>query len=182
MKYKHVVWEFSDKEIDQVVELIKWWSTGPFAHSAIDRRRFTKNVQDYATRVGLLDWRCERHGGRGETVWDACEDCRRVNARFRLVAPEDLRKFSPKWNAPNEALWRIVRDNILEGAEHKGYSAAMSKGWHTLNIFEEGHKWATPDCYREKLDILHALDVAGYIHFQWAGDIWDIQVRKEHLA
>ena len=32
--------------------------------------------------------------------------------------------------------------------------------------------------YEEKLDILHTLDVHGYVHFQWAGDVWSIRTKE----
>ena len=72
---------------------------------------------------------------------------------------------------PAEALWRLVRDDVLGGAVSKGYSAAQARGWQTFGIWHEGASHATNRDYEEKLDILHTLDVAGYVHFQWAGDI-----------
>lgn len=183
-KYQHVVWKFTDSEIDQACNLVRWWAGGPTVNAKLDARHYTANVKDWATRTGLLEWECKRHKTRGETPWAACEKCAPsaypTSKRFKLVAPTDLGRFSPLWNLPVEALWRIVRDDILESRESIGFSVARKKGWANLNIYPEGNRFAEARDYTAKIEILSELSIRRYIHFQWCADIWSVRVEKEY--
>lgn len=174
------IYQFTDAEIDQIIQLCQQWSMGPI--KAIDRRKYSPNVQKYACAVNLLNWQCKKHGTEADNIWLACERCASkwpTSQYFRLVFPKDLHQFSPRHHLPLEALWRIVKEHILMNQASIGFSAASKQGWWHLGIAPDGHKWATEKDYTQKLDILHHLATYGLIIFQHAGSVWQITVKEQ---
>lgn len=165
--HKFSVWDFSDTEIDQIVKLIDLASS----LNPLDRRRYTRQVQEFALSRNLVYWQC-RHGIQGRT-WapypplDECKDCRRED--WRLYAEPS--RWDPSQDLPVEALWRIV-DPII--GERTGFSIARQRNWQRLNIWEEGSKYATERDYLAKLQVLNKLFFHRYIIFQYAGSVWQI--------
>lgn len=163
-------WEFTSKEIDQIVALVKLWTNGSIL--PVRRAGYSKQVIEYAVRYGLL-----------------IERAKSKNVTPRLYTAEGI-AFSnvPGFgNLPIEAVWRLV-EPMLAGKESIGYTIVYHKGWQHLNIFPQPR----PDEFRAKTtsedwkrilardletatSILLRLSGHHYINFQMAGSIWRIE-------
>jgi hypothetical protein len=178
-KWEHM--EFTSKEIDLIVKLVHQWTGGS---RTVNASYLTDNVKAWGLTAGFWAYEC-KHGVWDRFGWD-CEECRTAypkSRKWRLKFPQfsSQTHFEPRLYLPAEALWRIVRDEILEGREHVGYSVNKSRGWLALDIYPEGHRWdgRPTKSYLERCEIMGMLHSADYIHFQAAGDIWDIRVNEE---
>ena len=185
--FKFSVWDFDDKEIDQIVNLVKIWAGG--STNPIDRRKYTKDVLYWAKRYNLIEL--------GENIkdWDY-KSKKEVHPwyvkrggknRYYTTRGKD---FEPFYGLPVEAMWRMVEPMLEKG---KGYSITKSKEWCNFGIY------CAQDSYFNKIDeyekeygsgahltygqtkylpymrnILGKLANYGYIIFQYAGTIWQV--------
>lgn len=156
-RFQYSIWTFNDREIEQVAALIRLWGRGGQS-GPVDRRRYTKTVQEWAKAVGIL----ETFQGRGQ--WHG-----------RLVFTRDA-VFWPIYQSPPEAIWRLA-DPII--GERSGYSIAREKGWLDFGIAPAGHRYHDERDEREIFAIMHFLDTWHYIHFQSAGTIWQVTRRQQ---
>lgn len=145
--YVFSVYSFSGKEIDQIVSLVREWSSGRIL--PLDQRRYTRQVLEYAYCWRLLD---KRDDGR-------------------LVCGTS--RFSVCYDLPIEALWRLV-EPMLHGQRSIGRSIASHTFWLNLNIYPQGHSHATDATLQEQIDVLNILARHGYLLVQMAGSIWEI--------
>ena len=145
--YTFSVYNFTSKEIDQIVTLVVEWTGGRVL--PIDQRRHTKNVLEYAERWLLLDIRVDGRLVPGEGHFQACYDL------------------------PTEALWRIVSP-MFDGQRSRGHSIARRSEWLTLNIWPVGNKRASAASLQEQIDVLDRLASQGYLLVQMAGSVWEI--------
>ena len=140
------VYDFSAKEITQIISLVREWSGGRIL--PIDRRHFTKQVLSYGERWGLLS----RHED-GKLYCDG--------------------RFTPAHDLPVEALWHFV-EPMLNGQRSIGRSLTRNEAWLTLNIYPQGHRFATDQTLMEQVEVLDTLQNHGYLLVQRAGSIWEI--------
>lgn len=154
MAHKFSVFDFSDKEIDQICALVKRWVQG--YTSPIDARKFTKQVREWGIAWGIL---AKKHG--------------------RLYTQGD--GFSALHNMPVEALWRMVEPMLREDGT-TGYSVVNNKGWDLLNIYPQNSKYASGRDLDAKIDVLLKLSQWHYIHFQMAGSTWAIYPENKLAA
>jgi len=168
--YKFSVWNFNDKEIDQIVTLVKQWASG--SGMPIDRRKFTRNVIDYARARGIIALGDHCRKWNGELEWY-------VRSKKRYYINSDLGKFHPRWCLPQEAIYRLVKP-MLE--KHSGFSITSNKGWHDLNIYCSKDHLFTNKSIEEMMDILNLLASWGYLIFQYAGSIWCITETPERAV
>lgn len=147
------VYDFSDKEIDQICTLVDHWGRG--AILPIDKRKYTKQVLEYAVGWGLV-----------ETKY------RRLHFTYG--------RFNPVHDVPVEALWRLIRPLLnREGAT--GFSVTKRQEWQFLNIYPEGHKHARQRDFEAKMEVFDRLMQYGYVFFQHAGSVWNISLWKGQL-
>lgn len=176
--YKFSIYKFDDKEINQIVELAETWLGGSL-HSPIDKRKYTKQVIQYALNWNLLikgsdisDYDKEK-----ESKWRKFEN-NRIYFNSSL-----LNYFSPSMNLPVEALWRLFEKHILSDAKGEnniyGYSLSTVKGWVNLNIRPNEHKDQQDYDYCELTKVLIELNKYNYLTWQTAGSIWRIEIHKE---
>lgn len=170
--YKFSTYNFSDKEINQIVELVHLWSTGSML--AVDRRKHTKQVINYATRWNLIIKGCDI------VEWDYKTETRGMPywAKANRYYPK-MRSFNPVWDLPQEVLWRLVEPMIK--FDHIGFSITKNKGWQVFGIWQNGTKqFKEDDCWIDQMrDILNKLASWSYIIFQYAGSVWQITLTPE---
>lgn len=102
--YKFSAFEFNDKEIDQIVELVNSWVHG----LKVDQRTLTANVRKYARCYNLVP--APKNFSKYSIVSTYCD---------------------PLYDIPVEALWRAVKPMI---ATNSGFSITTHQGWAKLNI------------------------------------------------
>jgi|SRR5579859_48842 len=153
--YTFSIYDFSGKEIEQIVALVKRWADGD-VWNPVDARTLTKQVKAYAVGWALL---AKRDG------------------RLYLTSGS---MFIPRAYLPTEALWRLVQPMLREDGA-TGYSIVNNLQWKHLNIYEQNNKYASDRDLREKEDILLELSRHHYINFQMAGTTWCIY-REERVA
>jgi hypothetical protein len=186
--YKFSVWNFSDKEIDQIVDLVKIWVSG--STNPIDRRKYTKDVLYWATRYNLIIM------GKDVKEWDYQAEKETHpwyvkkwgKNRYYTTGGSD---FDCEYGLPVEALWRLTQPIFKNG---KGFSTiTKSKEWHNLNTYcSQDSTWDTIDEYEKEYGsglhltnaqtrylpymrkILNKLSAYGYLIFQYAGSIWQV--------
>lgn len=160
MQYKYYEYTFSDKEIEQICELVKRWSCGDIWRP-IDARHYTKQVKEWALNVwstNLLEKRDNRLYITSSSSYN--------NASGSV--------FVPRWNLPVEVLWRLVRPMLREDGA-TGYNIVNNKMWMShLGIAPQNDRYANDRELKEKEDILLLLDQHHYIIFQMAGSVWSI--------
>ena len=149
--YPFSVYTFTTGEIDQIVTLVGEWSGGRIL--PIDQRHYTKKVLAYAEAWRLLD----RQG--------------------KKLLPGEGR-FSPCYDLPAEALWRLVAP-MLQGQRSRGRSITRDAAWLTLNIWPESDRHASATSVQEQLAVLDQLAGHGYLRVQMAGSIWEITTLQE---
>lgn len=182
---------WNEKELKQIIYL--WEQHTKYARKKIDRRKVSsKDVQQWAVRYGLALWRCN-HGRvcdeHGSPPWshtyldhESNEKPRRCNwiLRFRELGDpfqSYYRRFREEAHLPPEVLWYYVRQFIFhdDGETTRGWSIHKQKGWLTLNIYCEGHRWDPENKHLNvRLKVLDRLALAGYFIFQRAGTIYQI--------
>jgi hypothetical protein len=145
--HRFSVYDFTPAEITQIVTLVHEWARGRLR--PIDQRRYTKQVRTYAERGQLLD----RHEGGTLVVGTS--------------------RFSPAYDLPVAALWALV-EPLLNGQRSKGASLLRDARWLTLNIYPQGHRYASVDTLEEQATILDVLAQHGYLLVQRAGSVWEI--------
>ena len=151
-RYKACIWYFSDKEINQIVDLAeRWVSADTFV--PIDKRHYTKLVMKYAQEDASLTER--REDGR-------------------TYISRNARGFDYEYNLPPEALWRLFVKHIFRptGEYSQGGSISKSAGWLELNIYPHGHRFHTDKDLESMQRILIRLQQWHYVIFQNAGSIW----------
>lgn len=168
MKYTwNQYYHFSDKEIDQINQLVNLYNAGSIA--PIDMRRYTKQVKRYAKSMKLIvdateymewDWKEEKK------VYKPWVDPK----RFYIGRWFDLLLL------PQECLWRLLKPMI---EERKGYSITKLNGWLDVGIWPVGHKFHKKEDYEQMMELLLELDKWHYIIFQYAGDVWQITVTED---
>lgn len=173
--YKFIIWQFSDKEIDQIVKLVQKWATGSL--TPIDRRRYSKQVLDYAERYKLIkkgsDMKMKPFLDENDNMGMRLPDW--VKPDRYHISDDDI--FDPAWNLPQEVLYQILKPALEKSS---GRSIVRSKVWLQLNIAPEGHKWHNGfDDIKRMMNILNNLMSWNYIIFQYAGDIWRIELTED---
>jgi hypothetical protein len=161
--YNFSVYTFSDKEIDQICELVKKWGRGDI-YLPIDARRFTKQVKEYALNWRLLEKRNGRLFLKSSSSW--------YNSTPGLFNVRYL---------PTEAQWRLV-EPMLRTDGSTGYSIVNNKLWENLGITPQNNKHATEQDLCEKEDILLELSGHHYINFLMAGSVWRIYTEERQAA
>ena len=155
MVYKFSIYNFTDKEIEQIVTLVKRWANGD-TWVPVDARTFTKQVKEYARNWWLLE---KRDDGR-------------------LYLTKGCR-FNPRYDLPPEALWRLV-EPMLRKDGATGYSIVNNPLWEKhLGIEVQNSRHASNRDLQEKEDILLELSAHHYIYFQMAGTVWNIQRERQ---
>lgn len=177
--YKWGVYEFSDKEIEQIVELVHKWADG--SSSPIDCRKFTKQVRQWAENWSLIQKGTEMPQTKynSETQeWDYPWYVKQWG-KNRYYIHSELRLFQPIRYIPQEALWRILKPMIQE---RQGFSISTLRDWYTLGIEPNGTKYHKDDDLVEMMFALGELSKWGYIIFQHAGSIWQITITEDRAA
>lgn len=186
--YKFGYFEFTEKEIDQILSLIDGWVAG--LNSPIDRRRYTKNVLKYAHHYGLLclgselPKRYSYETGEYETPKEGLRN------PDRSFYHRDSRAFDFLTDCPVEVLWKLVEPIIDESSGY--YTILKHRGWRRLNMWcsqdrewERYNEWELKENNRKVYwrderyipfmrSVLNRLSVYGYIIFQYAGTIWQV--------
>jgi hypothetical protein len=185
------IWGFSDKEINQIVSLVKEWSTG--GTNPVDLRKYTKQVKEYAKRWKLIvlgseiqEWNYEK-----EDFVNPWYVERSGKNRYYLADG----KFDALHSIPVEALWQLVSEVLEDGKGH--FTITHSKKWHNLGIWcARDSVWEQIDEYQkekhglhltngqsryipEMIRILNKLSSYGYIIFQYAGSVWQVTLTPE---
>lgn len=191
--YKWSVYNFTDKEINQIVKVVQWWAGGPICH--YDARKLSKQVRKWATYWNLLGWQC-KHGIKvldDDVPWfdyegTYCKVCGRGKRQsWRLIASYDGR-FSLTHHTPPEALWRLVEPLLYhDNGKMKGYSVIYDHRWRGLNIYpcrREGDKYqedriTSERAFQDKLDLFGRLANEGYITWRTAGSVWNITILQQ---
>jgi len=147
-------YRFNDKEIDQIVLLVKAWIDG----LKIDLRHYTPQVRKYARDVYLLD------------RWNTLQEKWQFN-----------HCFDAEWDTPTEVLWRMIKPMIID---HSGYSITKDRRWNNLNLdCIKSVPMDTDSSTVAAIErILLKLDFEGYINFQSAGSIWRIEIKADYAA
>lgn len=173
---------FSEKEIKQVAYLMGQASS----LRAIDRRKITKRIERWAVAHGLCMYKCKHgHVSNDWLIWD-CPESQGNKCSWRLFANDQtwVKRFDAEIDLPAEILWHFVQQflyrDLPDGTrEAKGHSLSKDRGWRELDIYEDGCRFATERDHIAKMTILLKLDLAGYITFQHAGNIWQITPRMQ---
>jgi hypothetical protein len=192
--YKFHYFDFSEKEIDQILSLIDGWCAG--LNRPIDRRRYTKNVVSYAHRFGLLCLGSElKHRYNYQTQETELPEMGKKYPN-RYFFERESRKFDFLHDCPIEILWRLVEPIIDESSGY--YTILKHKGWGRLNMWcsqdsewERYNEWELKENNRKvywrderyipfMMSVLNRLSVYGFIIFQYAGTIWQVtKIRKD---
>jgi len=172
------IWEFTSKEVSQIIDLVDCFEAGQ--SRPIDRRCYSRQVLEYAVSVDLLRPVC-KHGVFSQPRERAPEwtgDCSRCTRRsdWRLAFCNGM-QFMPEYDLPPAVLWHYVRNMLYHPTgEVRGYSLSQQKGWRTLGLWENGHRWHTEKHRESMFQILCNLASHRYIIFQAAGSVWQITV------
>jgi hypothetical protein len=177
--YKFSVYEFTDKEINQIVELAEQWLAGSL-WTPIDKRRYTKQVIQYATNWRLLV--------KGSDISDYNKERESTYKKFvdnRVYNNSDiLNDFVPAYDAPVEVLWRLFEKHVLNQAKGEnniyGYSLSTVKGWLNLNIRPNEHKDQQQYDLEALEQVLIKLASYNYITWQRAGNTWWIEIHEQN--
>lgn len=155
-RYQFSVYTFSEQEIEQIISLVKRWAKSDIWFP-IDARTLTRRVKEYAVSWDLLEKR---------------------DGRLYLTGGS---KFSPRYNLPVEALWRLVLP-MLRTDGVTGYSIVNNKLWEVLDIYPQNSRGASDRDLEEKIGILGELSAYQYIYLQMAGSVWSITRREESIS
>jgi len=164
------VYNFTDGEIEQIVRLLEKRAMGSIR--PIDRRRYSKQVQEWAIAWNVLDW------GRNITRYEARGD-ELVKVPETWIESPDRLYFKPYGDfdfvhcMPTEALWKMVEPIVRD---RSGYSITADRRWRTFDVWEAGNKHSTNDDINKIFRILVHLQMHGYIIFQAAGSIWRVEI------
>jgi hypothetical protein len=163
--YKHHSFDFTDHEINQIVALLRAFMTHDL-RKPVDARRLSRQVRDWATGMGYLEWR------------NASGKCYCWDKGARLYYPDQLRYGFFIDLIPIEAVWRVVAP-MLE--QSRGYGIIRNKAWETLNInpvrgWVETEPASREQAIKEIQEVLIRLQMWGYLYYQYAGSIWAISV------
>jgi hypothetical protein len=151
--------QFSTKEIEQIVKLVKQCNhTGTY--EKIDLRSYTSNVKSF---LNVANWTEKVNG---------------VN-RFRKYLHIDV-----VHSIPAEVLWQLISPMIPENGESIGYSITKHILWWDVNIWNKGRdlRFHKERDMVEMIAILHRLHTYGYIDFQMAGSLWDIRRTEAYIT
>lgn len=160
--YKFSVYVFDDKEIDQIVELVRRYSSGSTV--PIDKRKVSRQVVEWGLNWNLLQRGQALRTWDGKTPWYV-----KKYGVGRVYLSSGV--FSPRWNLPVEALWRLVKPMVME---HSGFSITKNRGWYDLNIYPTTDESHSERDLEEMWEILAYLHQYHYIRFSSAGNIWQI--------
>lgn len=167
--FKSGAYDFSDKEIDQIVQMVKDWAAG--SERPIDRRRISRQVLRWAETWGLARRGADMRDWRGELPWFV-EDAQ----RFYYTGGKD---FWGAWVLPQEALWRLVEPMLQDS---RGRSIARDRRWNELGLYAEGQAGWNDKALDEIVRVLVGLDQWGYLVFQYAGSTWVITLTPERAV
>lgn len=191
--YEYSGWEFTTWQIDQIVKAVEQhqWKA---MNGKIDRRGYMPQVQAWMVSRGIAVWVCH-HGYRTDVtnMWNwnfsprtcpehdnAPKACRWCMEWAGLDDYMGKRKFTPEWDIPAEALWRMVKRFLYhESGEVRGKSVFFQRAWIRLGIVPEGHAWDNPHERDSRENVMLALSQAGYMYVQSAGSIWQFTPLKE---
>ena len=165
--YRNSVFDFSDKEIDQIVEMVKNWGGGDT--SPIDRRKVSRQVMRWAEGWGLVKRGSDMCDWDGSVPWFVKDA-----GRFYYSSGQD---FMGVWVLPQEALWRLVEPMVRD---RRGHSITRDSRWNELNIYAEGQTGWSARALGEMIRVLCILDQWGYLVFQYAGSVWAITLTPEN--
>lgn len=159
--YKFSIYDFSEKEIEQICGLVKRWASGD-VYRPIDGRCFTKQIKTWALGWDLLEAKNDRLYLTSYTSY--------YNVSGRA--------FNVRWNLPVEVLWRLIQPMLREDGA-TGYSIVNNPLWYEhLAIAPQNDRHATNRELEDKEDILIKLSSSHYINFQMAGTVWCIYREK----
>ena len=193
--YKHSVYDFDNKEIEQIAEMVRFYSLGNpndfiGINGEIDRRKVSKQVFNWARNCNLIGQGKDITDYKGETPYWV-----KSKSRWYIWGKVNNIHFDAFYSAPIEAIWRIISPILKE--HHGFYSIISDKRWVDLCVWNYGsnewnrknearvehyndHRTFGESVYLPKMyEYLALLARAGYIIFQHAGDIWRVEVNAK---
>lgn len=194
--YKFSVWDFDDKEIDQITEIIRAWGTGESSlfngHGALDRRKVTKQVFQWAKDRYLIQKGQDiTYYSNGDYVHPGYVLRGGLN-RWYVVATLVDRRFDARYDMPQEAVWRMISPMFERG---KGFwTITSSPIWRDFGKWCRGDReWDRKEEIEGKKhltlgesryipfirDMLNLLARWGYIVFQSAGTVWQVTIMEK---
>lgn len=150
------------EQIDEFLEVINGQRLLDFKSGAIRVKGLSKATFEYLKRA---DWIKKGEDGR----------------YYPELGKSDLYPIFSMRNIylwPIDVIWRVV-EPMLDDTGHAGYSIRYNKRWSLLNLFHAGSLSYT---YQDETAIMHLLndlDSHWYIYFQFGGDVWCIDKRKD---
>lgn len=162
---KFSVYNFNEKEINQICDLVAKWATG--SNSPIDARKYTNQVLEYAK-----NWRLICKGSELTRPWSEIK-----NNRF-YINDNIMFRFDPVYDMPVEALWQMIKTNILIENKIYGHSVVNNQNWLMFNAYPLNNRNASNTDWQVIFDIFSKLAVYGFIVFQTAGNIWRIEIKE----
>jgi len=149
-KYTYSIYTFTDKKIDAICYLLKKrWS----GLDSVDRRKLSKQVQDYALVYGLLAWK------NGKLVY--------AKGAAYAVSIESI---------PVECLKRLVFPMLNDKVT--GIDVVKDTRWEQLCITcyaPDGPSTQSMELVNRVLSRLHK---AGCLKFYNGGDVWEIHTER----
>lgn len=156
----HGIYNFSNKEIDGICDLVKRWSISDRS-MPVDARRLTKQVKEWAINWNLLEVRNKRIHITSCLSYNNLSGC-----IFNLQS------------LPLEVIWRLVQPMLREDGT-AGYSIVNNGLWMKhFGIAPQNNRHVTDGELKEKEDILCLLALHQYIYLQMAGNVWSISQRE----
>jgi hypothetical protein len=192
--YKFSIWDFDDKEVDQIVQLVTAWATGKRGtlfnqFEALDRRKITKAVFEWSKSRQVIQL------GKHVKQYDYKSQGYIIPRRVKKCGVErwyigTSDNFSPLYDLPVEAIYRLCK-NILDNGSGF-YTITSNSDWRNFGIWcSKDRQWNTKDGYQELVhgkhltngesryipfikNVLNKLAIHGYLIFQYAGSIWQV--------
>jgi hypothetical protein len=149
---------FNEKQSAELMEVVS--GSRSRQDGSVKVRGLSKPVMKYLTRMsGLL---------------------LKLDGRYFARKPGTLNNraeyLNPDWrDLPLEVVFHAIA-SAFDPSGHCGHSiVGRKKIWDALNLFVE-----KPKREEEIVRLLCELDAHGFIYFQFAGDVWCIEIRKDH--
>lgn len=194
--FTYSIWDFSDKEIDQIVEIVKEWGTGSSelfnGHGALDRRKISKQVFKWAKSRYLIQQGSEILTWRNGDFEHPYYVQRGGINRWYSVSSSTDRRFDARYDMPQEAIWRMLEPIFEQGKGH--WTITNSSVWRQFGIWcASDREWNRKEEIEGKKhltlgearyipfikDVLNVLEKWGYIWFQYAGSVWQVTLTPE---
>lgn len=168
---------FDGDEINQTVKLIARVNKPLPLNRALRKDSYGERVLWWAERIGLI---VQGKNIPDDSPWRGSYKGARKSAYYLTPNPfnADLAR-----NLPDEALWRIVKDQIIDPLLEKsdsnviGGEISYSEGWQYIGI-EAANQQDTPRHAANRMLVLERLDALGAIAFRGAADgkFWRVHV------